>query len=169
MGGQEAAPSADIPRVLVDTSARDAVDIWLRAISCGEYSHWASTSLWGNQALTNEDWADLARQLIEAVKDDAPSITDWISAIATALTLGIAIVAAFFAKGQLNEASRAREQSKKLELEKSQPYVVMSMEESVGPEFIDIVIRNYGQRQISHRPVLSTTKPEHDPWSAALC
>lgn len=119
--------------------------------------------------MTNEDWADLARQLIEAVKDDAPSITDWISAIATALTLGIAIVAAFFAKGQLNEASRAREQSKKLELEKSQPYVVMSMEESVGPEFIDIVIRNYGQRQISHRPVLSTTKPEHDPWSAALC
>ncbi|NHW45916.1 hypothetical protein HAV21_03260 [Paenarthrobacter sp. MSM-2-10-13] len=88
--------------------------------------------------MTEDEWADLARQLVEAVKDDAPSATDWISAVSTAATLLIAIVAATIALFQLKQA-------KKLELDKSQPYVVMTMEESIGPEFIDLVIKNYGQ------------------------
>jgi hypothetical protein len=88
--------------------------------------------------VTQEDWADLARQLIEAVKDNGPSPTDWISAISAAATLVIAIIAAGIALFQLI-------QGKRLERDKAQPYVVMSMRESISPEFIDIVIRNYGQ------------------------
>lgn len=88
--------------------------------------------------MTEDEWADLARQLIQAVQDDSPSITDWISAVSTAATLVIAAIAAAIALFQLIQA-------KKLELDKSQPYVVMTMEESISPEFIDLVIRNYGQ------------------------
>lgn len=108
--------------------------------------------------MTSEEWAEVARELIRAVQGNDPSTTDWISAVATALTLLIAIVAAFFAKGQLDEASKARKQTKKLELEKSQPYVVLTMEESVGPEFIDLVIRNYGQT------AAFDVKVELEPW-----
>ncbi|WP_426226395.1 hypothetical protein [Pseudarthrobacter sp. DSP2-3-2b1] len=90
--------------------------------------------------MTDDEWADLARQLIQALQDDAPSATDWISAVSTAATLLIAIVAAAIALFQLIQA-------KKLELDKSQPYVVMTMEESIGPEFIDLVIKNYGKRR----------------------
>ncbi|MDQ0868984.1 hypothetical protein QFZ70_001457 [Arthrobacter sp. V1I9] len=95
--------------------------------------------------MTEDEWADLARQLVEAVKDDAPSATDWISAVSSAATLAIAILAALVAAWQLREAKKARIQTKKLELEKAQPYVVVYMEESISPEFIDLVIRNYGQ------------------------
>lgn len=88
--------------------------------------------------MTENDWADLARQLIEAAKDGGPSPTDWISAVSTAATLVVAIVAAGIVLFQLKQAKR-------LELDKSQPYVVMYMEESISPDFIDLVIRNYGQ------------------------
>ncbi|SFU16323.1 hypothetical protein [Arthrobacter sp. ov118] len=88
--------------------------------------------------MTEDEWLALARQLIEAVKDDAPSITDWISAVSTAATLVIAAIAAAIALFQLIQA-------KKLELDKSQPYVVMTMQESISPQFIDLVIKNYGQ------------------------
>lgn len=95
--------------------------------------------------MTQDDWADLARQLIEAVNSDDPSPTDWLSAVSAVLTLAVAVWAALYAKGQLGEAKTAREQTKKLEQEKAQPYVVVYMEESISPEFIDLVIRNYGQ------------------------
>lgn len=108
--------------------------------------------------MTEEEWADLARELVRAVQDNGPSTTDWISAGSSALTLLIAVVAAGFAWGQLREASKARKQTKKLELEKSQPYVVMSMEESIGPEFIDLVLRNYGPTAAYN------VKVELDPW-----
>ena len=114
--------------------------------------------------MTEGDWADLARQLIEAVKDDAPSVTDWISAVATALTLVIAIVAAFFAKGQLEEASEARKQTKALEREKSQPYVVAYLEENgVSSHILDLVVKNFGQTagrnvRLSFSPTLNRTK-----------
>lgn len=88
--------------------------------------------------MTEDEWADLARQLVEAVKDDAPSATDWISAYTGAATLVIAAIAAGIALFQLVQA-------KKLERDKSQPYVIMTMEESISPEYIDLVIRNYGQ------------------------
>lgn len=124
--------------------------------------------------MTQDDWADLARQLIEAVKDDAPSATDWISAIATALTLAIAIVAAFFAKGQLDEASAAREQTKALEREKSQPYVVAYLEENgVSPHILDLVVKNFGQTagrdvRLSFNPALDRTKTDGGKEAIAL-
>ncbi|TDK25842.1 hypothetical protein E2F48_11510 [Arthrobacter crusticola] len=95
--------------------------------------------------MTENDWADLARGLISAVNDNGPNAAEIWSAVASWMTLLVAGAALWYARGQLSEASRAREQTKKLELEKSQPYVVMTMEESISPEFIDLVIRNYGQ------------------------
>lgn len=113
--------------------------------------------------MNDEQWADLARQLIEAIKDDAPSATDWISAVSTALTLLIAAVAAVFARGQLVEASKARKQTKTLELEKSQPYVVAYLDENgVGGQIFDLVVKNFGQTagrnvRLSFDPVLNRT------------
>lgn len=110
--------------------------------------------------MTEEDWAELARQLGQSVQRDAPSATDWISAISTAATLVVATLAAGIALFQLR-------QGKKLELDKSQPYIVMTMQESISPEFIDLVIRNYGQTaafdvktEISPKPKRTQTGAE---------
>jgi hypothetical protein len=92
------------------------------------------------------------------VDDNSPNFTDWVSAISTFLTLVVAVGAGIVAWKQLGEASAAREQTKDLELEKSQPYVVMSMEESVSPQFIDLVLRNYGPT------AAYDVKVELDPW-----
>jgi len=108
--------------------------------------------------VNENDWADLARELIRAVNDNGPNAAEIWSAVGTWITLVVGGVALYFAKGQLNEASRARTQTKELELEKSQPYVVLTMEESVGPEFIDLVVRNYGQT------MAYDVKIELDPW-----
>lgn len=108
--------------------------------------------------MNENDWADLARELIRAVNDNGPNAAEIWSAVGTWVTLLVGAAALYFAKGQLDEASQAREQTKELELEKSQPYVVLTMEESVGPEFIDLVVRNYGHT------VAYDVKIELDPW-----
>ena len=116
--------------------------------------------------MTEEEWADLAKQLIDASKDGGPSVTDWISAIATALTFLIALVAAFFAKGQLDEASTARKQTKALEREKSQPYVVAYLEvNGASSHVLDLVVKNFGQTagrnvRLSFSPALNRTKSD---------
>lgn len=108
--------------------------------------------------MTEEEWANLARELIAAVDDNSPNFADWVSAISTFLTLVVAVGAGIVAWKQLGEASAARKQTKDLELEKSQPYVVISMEESVSPQFIDLVLRNYGPT------AAYDVKVELDPW-----
>lgn len=116
--------------------------------------------------MNDEQWADLARQLIDAVKDDAPSVTDWISAVSSALTLLIAIGAGVVAFYQLREAASARRQTKQLEREKSQPYVVAFLEENpVGPHILDLVVKNFGQTagrdiRLSFDPILKRTDGE---------
>lgn len=114
--------------------------------------------------MTDDEWANLAKELIRAVQDNDPNVADWISAVSTALTLLIAVVAAVFARGQLVEASKARKQTKKLELEKSQPYVVAYLEENgVGAEILDLVVKNFGQTagrdvHLAFDPVLNRTE-----------
>lgn len=93
------------------------------------------------------------RHLVQPAQDGAPSITDWISAGSTAATLVIATIAAGIALFQLIQARR-------LELDKSQPYVMTTMEESVSPEFIDLVIRNYGQTAAFDVRVEISPKPK---------
>lgn len=114
--------------------------------------------------MTEEQWAALAQKLVDAVNDlGTPSIPDWISAGSAFLTLVVAVVAVFYAKRQLKEASDAREQTKALELEKSQPYVVAYLDENVsGPETLDLVVKNFGQTaarnvRLNFEPVLKMT------------
>jgi hypothetical protein len=109
--------------------------------------------------MTDEQFAELLR----AIQDNQPSFTDWMGAVAGALTFLIAAAALWIAWGQLKEASSAREQTKKLEREKSQPYVVAFLEESaIGSHIIDLVVRNYGQTagrniRLSFAPTLNRT------------
>lgn len=109
--------------------------------------------------MTDEQFAELLRTL----QDNEPSFTDWVGAIAGALTFVVAVIALRIARGQLKEASHAREQTKKLEREKSQPYVVAFLEESaVGSHILDLVVRNFGQTagrniRLSFEPTLNRT------------
>jgi hypothetical protein len=109
--------------------------------------------------MTDEQLAELVR----AIQDNGPSVTDWLGALASLLTFLIAAAALAIARGQLREASSAREQMKKLEREKSQPYVVAFLEESaVGAHILDLVVRNYGQTagrniRLSFEPTLNRT------------
>ncbi|MDP9694490.1 UNVERIFIED_ORG: hypothetical protein J2X79_002049 [Arthrobacter globiformis] len=109
--------------------------------------------------MTDEQFAELLRTL----QDNDPSFTDWMGAIAGALTFVVAVIALRIARGQLKEASDAREQTKKLEREKSQPYVVAFLEENaVGSHILDLVVRNYGQTagrniRLSFEPTLNRT------------
>ncbi|TLP95818.1 hypothetical protein FEF26_09875 [Nesterenkonia salmonea] len=102
-------------------------------------------------------------ELVQALQGSGPSAADWIGSVASALTFLIAAAALFIAKRQLGEASTAREQSKALEREKSQPYVVAYLEENgVGSHIHDLVVKNFGQTagrniQVSFEPALNRT------------
>lgn len=94
--------------------------------------------------MTPDDWAALARELINAVNEPnwAEQGAFWLSAV----TLLIAGAAAWVGLYQLGEAKQSRIQTRELEREKAQPYVVAFMSDSaIGPEAIDLVVRNYGQ------------------------
>lgn len=116
--------------------------------------------------MNENDWADLARELIKAVNDNGPNAAEIWSAIGTWITLLVAGVALYFAKGQLGEASKAREQTKELEREKSQPYVVAYLEENgASPHILDLVVKNFGQTagrnvRLAFKPALNRTKSD---------
>jgi|GEM_PF-3367013 len=96
--------------------------------------------------MTDEQVAIWALKFIRAVADATPSLTAWISAVSATLTLAVALVALRYAKAQIDEAASARKQTKDLELEKSQPYVVAYLEPSaVGWEVLELVVKNFGQ------------------------
>ncbi|MBV1778725.1 hypothetical protein KRR55_06310 [Paeniglutamicibacter sp. ABSL32-1] len=91
-----------------------------------------------------------------------PSITDWISAAATVLTLGVAVWALFYARGQVSESKKARRQLDDIERKKSEPAVVAYMEPAASPFIQEIVIKNFGPtpaydvRFISDPPIQRT-------------
>jgi hypothetical protein len=109
--------------------------------------------------MTDEQFAEL----LQAIQDNEPSLTDWIGAGASLLTFIIAAIALVVAWGQLREAASARRQTKSLEREKSQPYVVAFLEENaVGSHVIDLVVKNFGQTagrnvRLSFEPTLNRT------------
>ncbi|WIE74522.1 hypothetical protein [Curtobacterium sp. MCSS17_007] len=85
-------------------------------------------------------------RLLEAVQGTGPSVTDWIMAAAAVLTFGVALAAALYARKQIDEGKEARKQVAELEVERSQPYVVMYTEPSSASQvLIELVIKNYGQ------------------------
>lgn len=100
----------------------------------------------------------MSEGFIATAASNAPNAADWISASAGVLTFVIALIALLYAKGQLKEASLARQQSKDLESERSQPYVVVYTEQAAVPEILNIVIKNYGQT------AAYDVKVEIDPW-----
>lgn len=88
------------------------------------------------------------QQLLQAIQnlETGSSGTDWIGAAAAVFTLLVALWALNYARSQVEEAKSAREQARELEVEKSQPYVVLFMEPSAAEQqFLDLVVRNYGQ------------------------
>lgn len=96
---------------------------------------------------------------VDAALAAQPLITDWIGAIAALGTLAVAVFALLYARKQVAEAAAARAQAAALEIERSQPYVVMFTEPSAAtPLLIDLVIRNYGQTSATDVSV------ELDPW-----
>ncbi|MFJ6003652.1 hypothetical protein [Arthrobacter sp. NPDC092385] len=84
------------------------------------------------------------------------AIATWVRACAAILTFVVAVVAVFYAKGQLDNAQKqltngakdadeTRKLQRELLTEQAQPYVVVTMEESrAGGMFIDLVVKNYG-------------------------
>ncbi len=83
-------------------------------------------------------------------------IATWVGAVASMLTFVVAVVAAAYAKkqvenaqAQLRASAKDSDQTRKLQrellTEQAQPYVVVTMEESrAGGMFIDLVVKNYG-------------------------
>jgi hypothetical protein len=85
-------------------------------------------------------------RLLEALQGPGPSVTDWITAAAAVLTFGVALAAALYAREQVNEGKETRKQAATLEVERSQPNVVLYTEPSSASQvLIDLVIKNYGQ------------------------
>lgn len=75
----------------------------------------------------------------------APSVTDWIGAIASISTTLIAGGALIYAAIQVAEAKRSRGLTRELEVERAQPYVVAYTEPSAASQMIiDLVVKNYG-------------------------
>lgn len=70
----------------------------------------------------------------------------------------IALVALLYAKSQLKETSLARQQTKDLEMERSQPYVVISIDDAAAHGILDLVIKNYGLT------AAHDVRIEIDPW-----
>ncbi|MGW9269060.1 hypothetical protein [Microbacterium sp. NPDC055599] len=96
---------------------------------------------------------------IFAALEAGPSVTDWISAIATLLTAFIAIGALFYAAGQIKEAKAARLLASDLEVKRAQPYVVLYTEQSAATNLaIDLVIKNFGPTAATDVRVVL------DPW-----
>ncbi len=94
-----------------------------------------------------------------AALEAGPSVTDWISAIATLLTAFIAIGALFYAAGQIKEAKAARQLASDLEVKRAQPYVVLYTEQSAATNLaIDLVIKNFGPTAATDVRVVL------DPW-----
>ncbi|MFH5877284.1 hypothetical protein [Arthrobacter sp. NA-172] len=94
--------------------------------------------------MTPDDWAALAKELIKTV--GAPNWAEEASFWLSSVTLLIAAIAAGGGLYRLSEAKQLRIQTNKLERKKAQPYVVAFMDVSfLGPEALDVVIRNYGQ------------------------
>ncbi len=87
------------------------------------------------------------------------SITDWISAVSTALTALVALFALFYARRQVKEARKSRELTRELEVERSQPYVVAFTEPSEATNLaIDLVIKNFGHTAARN------VRISLDPW-----
>jgi len=102
------------------------------------------------------------------VRADAwTALGTWVTAIAALGTMGIAIIAALVARRQLREAKTNRMQTRQLQDEQGRPYVVAFMDAVAhNPQFIDLVIRNYGRTAAFDVRTQITPTPQESPASS---
>lgn len=87
------------------------------------------------------------------------AIPAWVAAAAAVFTVLAAGAALWYAHGQIVEAQKSRDLTRELDIERSQPYVVLFAEASaVSPLFIDLVVRNFGPTAARH------VRIHMDPW-----
>ena len=88
---------------------------------------------------------DDRRMAQDQINDALAALSAW-STLATAVVAAAAfIVAWIFSSGQIREAREARNLTKRLDIERSQPYVVAFMETSEASEqIVNLVIKNFG-------------------------
>ncbi|WP_162231744.1 hypothetical protein [Leucobacter celer] len=93
--------------------------------------------------MTTDEFETYFQRLLQAMAE--PTVADWMTAWAAIATCGIAVVALGYAGWQVSEAKKSRLQARDLELERSQPNVVVFCEPSKATPFvIDFVVKNYG-------------------------
>lgn len=104
--------------------------------------------------------------------------TAWtgVTALLTAGLLGVAVVAALYAAGQVKIAREQAEESRKAGLEASRPYVVVTVEPSgASQQLFDLVVRNIGQRPAFAVIITSThhqsgrMRPRATRWRRPKC
>lgn len=100
--------------------------------------------------------------LIAELRVPAPT-AEWVAAASTAVTALVALAALWFAWHQVREARAARDQTRELDVKRSQPYVVAYTEDSAATNLaIDLVIKNFG-------PTAATSvRLELEPWPGRL-
>lgn len=101
--------------------------------------------------------------IVSALAQTTPSVTDWIGAIAAALTAVVAIVAAFYAWSQVSESRATRRQAADIERERAQPYVVLVAEQNpLRPVIVELVAKNYGATAARN------VRFDLDPWPSRM-
>jgi hypothetical protein len=95
----------------------------------------------------------------DQINETLTALAAW-STFATAVVAAAAFAAAWiFGAGQIHEAREARNLTKRLDIERSQPYVVGFMEPSESSELtINLVIKNFGLTAARN------VRVEIDPW-----
>ena len=97
----------------------------------------------------------------DQINDALATVSAW-STFATAVVAAAAFTVAWiFGSGQIREAREARNLTKRLDIERSQPYVVAFMETSEASEqIINLVIKNFGLTAARNVQVNITPWPE---------
>lgn len=98
--------------------------------------------------------------------------TGWtaIAALAAAATLGVAVMAALYARKQIALAHRQGEDNRNAAVEADRPYVVVVLESGeTSRHFVDLVVRNIGRRpafdvriSLDPPPVRANEVPGHE-------
>lgn len=98
--------------------------------------------------------------------DQLSATADVVTATAAIGTLVVAVVAALYAKRQVESARGSLEEARALRREQAQPYVIVSLEASLAsPRLIDLVIKNLGTTaafdvQLTSDPALTRVKQD---------
>jgi hypothetical protein len=112
---------------------------------------------------------------ITVTPEEMSAIAAWIGAIATVGTFVVALVAAFYAKGQIEKAEKAidgstrdawrsRSLQRALQTEQAQPYVVAYLEvDRAKPLLVDLVVKNLGSTMATGVTIRPSVEMKRSP------